>query len=298
MAHKLETFTAKDFINLTFCCQEATVITDFSDLESVGKAHYLALYGGMASTDELAQVDGVETALLLIENGNGVITPYGVVYDNGMKLEELYDGKIFPNYEYGDTILILTMSDQTDTMKETYLYLPMPESKVERILHRAGIQTYEDIRLHFASSALPKALEDTLNVENENLFELNDMARSVIQLGQADQTKLGAVVEWLKPGSAEEITNLAAQLELFDFVPAVSNVKEYGRYMIMDSGHFEYDENLDEFYDFERYGRQRMDSEQGAFTSEGYVSYQGERSLDELLAGSTEEAGFQMGGIR
>ena len=35
MAHKLELFELKDLINLTFCCQQATVITDFSDLAAV-----------------------------------------------------------------------------------------------------------------------------------------------------------------------------------------------------------------------------------------------------------------------
>ena len=34
MAHKLELFELKDLINLTFCCQQATVITDFSDLDA------------------------------------------------------------------------------------------------------------------------------------------------------------------------------------------------------------------------------------------------------------------------
>ena len=32
MAHKLELSELKDLINLTFCCQQTTVITDFSDL--------------------------------------------------------------------------------------------------------------------------------------------------------------------------------------------------------------------------------------------------------------------------
>lgn len=75
MAHKLEIFKMKDFINLTFCCQQATVITDFSDLESVGKIHYLHLNGGCAPIDEYNQVDGVETALLLIQNGSATVTP-------------------------------------------------------------------------------------------------------------------------------------------------------------------------------------------------------------------------------
>ena len=38
MAVRLGTFDMTDFINLTFCCQQATVITDFSDLEAVGRS--------------------------------------------------------------------------------------------------------------------------------------------------------------------------------------------------------------------------------------------------------------------
>ena len=67
-----------DLINLTFSCQQVTVITDFSDLEQVGRDHYMVLNGGCASKEELDALDGYETALLLIDEGNGVITPYGV----------------------------------------------------------------------------------------------------------------------------------------------------------------------------------------------------------------------------
>ena len=98
MAHKLELFELKDLINLTFCCQQATVITDFSDLSAVGRNHYMNLHGGCAKTEELDALDGEKTARQLIENGNGAVTPYGVVYDNGMKLEPVYDGRFFPGY--------------------------------------------------------------------------------------------------------------------------------------------------------------------------------------------------------
>ena len=90
MAHKLELFELKDLINLTFCCQQATVITDFSDLAAVGRDHYMNLHGGSASVDELNALDGKGTARQLIESGSGTVTPYGVVYDNGMKLEQVY----------------------------------------------------------------------------------------------------------------------------------------------------------------------------------------------------------------
>ena len=51
MAHKLGLSHIKDFINLTFCCQQATVITDFSDLEQVGRSHYMNLNGGSVTED-------------------------------------------------------------------------------------------------------------------------------------------------------------------------------------------------------------------------------------------------------
>ena len=100
MADKWKLTDMKDLINLTFCCQEATVITDFSDLEAVGRNHYMNTHGGCASAEELDNLDGEETAILLIEDNEGTITRYGVVYDNGMQLSQLYDGKHLPCYHY------------------------------------------------------------------------------------------------------------------------------------------------------------------------------------------------------
>ena len=40
MAEKLDLCNITDLINLTFCCQKATVITDFSNLEAVGRSHF------------------------------------------------------------------------------------------------------------------------------------------------------------------------------------------------------------------------------------------------------------------
>lgn len=34
-------YKLKDLINLTFCCQEATVVADFSNLEDIGRKHFL-----------------------------------------------------------------------------------------------------------------------------------------------------------------------------------------------------------------------------------------------------------------
>lgn len=100
MAEKLNLASMKDLINLTFCCQQATVITDFTNLREIGRDHYMNIHGGCASMEELEQLDGEETAILLIEDNEGTVTRYGVVYDNGMQLSQLYDGKHLPCYHY------------------------------------------------------------------------------------------------------------------------------------------------------------------------------------------------------
>ena len=111
MAVRLGTFDMTDFINLTFCCQQATVITDFSDLDAVGRQHYMTLEGGCASEEELEQVDGRAAALKLILNKHGTITPYGVVYDNGMELEKFYkEGGPFPDYLDREFVILLEAS--------------------------------------------------------------------------------------------------------------------------------------------------------------------------------------------
>ena len=48
----------EDFINLPFCCDRVTVIYDFSDLEAVGRRHYLNTHGGCASAEESLPVCG------------------------------------------------------------------------------------------------------------------------------------------------------------------------------------------------------------------------------------------------
>ena len=133
MAHKLELFELKDLINLTFCCQQATVITDFSDLAAIGRDHYMNLHGGSASVDELNKLDGKGTARQLIESGSGTVTPYGVVYDNGMKLEQVYDGRFFPCYYYEPNVITVAVTSKTepeDTNHITWLFLPMVQEEI------------------------------------------------------------------------------------------------------------------------------------------------------------------------
>ena len=306
MAHKLELFELKDLINLTFCCQKATVINNFSDLEAIGRDHYMNLHGGCASTQELEDLDGAETARLLIDSGAGEVTPYGVVYDNGMKLEQYYDGQHFPAYLYEPCMLMIGLTfrlEPEDTKNITWLYLPAAKGQLERAMVRSGITDPADMRFRFSESMFPDEVDAALDFRYENIYELNDLALAVSKLSVEAQKKLGAVVEMAEPEYASQICRLAENLDQFEFAPGAHTPAEYGRFMIQESGHFEYDENLEGFYDYEKFGLQRMEQESGMFTDRGYVSYHGTMSLEELMMEDPTESfregqGLQMGGMK
>ena len=299
MAHKLELFELKDLINLTFCCQQATVITDFSDLAAVGRDHYMNLHGGNAKTEELDALDGKEIARQLIENGGGTIAPYGVVYDNGMKLEQVYDGRFFPCYYYEPnaiTVAVTSKSEPEDTEHITWLFLPMEREEIDRVLLRGGTTDPADVRLRLEDSQLPNEVDVLLDMEYETLSDLNELAEATDRLSEADMEKLGAVVTLAEPKSAAQIKNLAEHLDLFDFAPGAHSPAEYGKYMIRQSGHFDYDENLDAFYDYEKCGLERMNAEDGMFTDRGYIAYKGYYSMEEVMNGS-QSSHMEMGGL-
>ena len=299
MAHKLELFELEDLINLTFCCQQATVITDFSDISAVGRNHYMNLHGGSARVDELEALDGVETARQLIENGNGAVTPYGVVYDNGMKLEPVYDGRFFPCYYYEPnaiTVAVTSKAEPEDTEHITWLFLSMTQEEIGRALQRAGITDPSEIRLRLEDSQFPNEVDVLLDMEYETLSDLNELAEATDGLSNADMEKLGAVVTLAEPKSAAQIKNLVESLDLFDFAPGVHTPQDYGKYMIRQSGRFDYDENLDAFYDYEKYGTERMNEEDGMFTDRGYIAYKGYVSMEEVMNGS-QSSRMEMGGM-
>lgn len=299
MAHKLELSELKDLINLTFCCQEATVITDFSDLAAVGRDHYMNLHGGCATVAELEALNGEKTARQLIESGSGTVTPYGVVYDNGMKLEQVYDGQFFPCYYYephATTVAVTSKSEPENTDNITWLYLPMAQEEIDRALQRAGITDFADLRLRLEDSQLPNEVNVLLDMEHESLANLNALAQATDALSTDDIKKLCAVVTLAKPQNAEQVKNLAENLDLFDFAPDAHSPAEYGKYMIQQSGHYEFDENLDEFYDYEGYAQQHMNEEDGMFTDRGYIAYKEYFSLEKIMEGG-QGGSMEMGGM-
>ena len=291
---------ADELIDLSFCAREVTVISDFTDLEKTGKRHYLTVHGACDS-EELENLDGKETALALISGQPGYVTQFGVVYDNGIKLEQAYDRKHLITSRCLESCILelkLRATGEDDPKKQEWVQLPASRMKLERAMLRAGIASCGEMQMLFSGSRFPDAVDCALDFEHESLFELNRLCHACSNFKEQDFVKLGAVCQMAKPTCAANIRQLAENLDQFDFAPNAHTPEELGRDMIQRSGHYEYDENLEDFYNYGDYGVKRMLQEDGVFVDRGYVSYRGTLTLDELMRDDPAESQQQEQDVR
>ena len=262
MASKLCLSDIKDFINLTFCCQQATVITDFTDLERIGKDHALTVCGDSMSMEMIERVGGRTVALDLIQRGIGVVTPYGVVYDNGMKLEPLYDGRHFPAYLYGLPQLGIEIKAGQDGAAAGFLCLPCSDLQIQRTMQRAG-SGGQGFHMEVTMDSLPQQVSSVISLTRDGLDKLNALCRAIEPLNVEQKEKLEAVVLVARPKYAGEVRQLAQNLDQFQFVPKP------------------FEPNAD-----------------CAMTDLGYVAYHGCLTLEELMKDDpTEQSRREMRGI-
>ena len=281
---------ADELIDLSFCAREVTVVSDFNDLELVGKRHYLTVHGA-CDPKELEDLDGKETALALISGQPGYVTQFGVVYDNGIKLEQAYDRKHLPPIWMPESCIMglkIRATGEDDPKKQGWVQLPTSRVKLERAMLRAGIAPCGEMQILVSDSRFPDEVNCALDFERESPFELNQLCHACSGFKEQDFVKLGAVCQMAKPACAANIRQLAENLDQFDFAPNAHTPEELGKYMIQQSGH--YDENLEDFYNYGDYGVKRILLDDGVFVDCGYVSYHGILTLDELMRDDPAES--------
>lgn len=291
---------ADELIDLSFCARDVTVVSDFNDLELVGKRHYLTVHG-TCDPKELENLDGKETALALISGQPGYVTRYGVVYDNGIKLEQAYDRKHLPQSWMAENSILelkIRATGEDDPKKQEWVQLPTSQIKLERAMLRVGIASCGEMQMLVTDSRFPDEVDCALDFEHESLFELNQLCHACSNFKEQDLEKLGAVCQMAKPTCAANIRQLAENLDQFDFAPNVHTPEELGKYMIQQSGHYEYDENLEDFYNYGDYGVKRILQDDGVFVDHGYVSYHGTLTLEELMQDDPAESYQQEQDVR
>ncbi|KXL53787.1 antirestriction protein (ArdA) [Anaerotignum neopropionicum] len=275
MAYAEKAETTADLINITFNTHCYSLVADFSNLDGVGKKMYLTEQGAV-SEKELQEFDGrAYFEKLLAENPNTRITPYGILYQNKNPIQTIYDGLHFPLYHWQDEMAELEVGKDGYSQ---FLYLPCTQMQIEYALLRLDADSLSDCNLGLTSDHFPETMLEIITSDKplyENVDNLNYFASKFREIGTQEESYFEKLMEFVQSDNQKDLKTLLDSMYEFELFPNIHTAEEYGKYIICESGHFDYDENLEEYIDFERYGKQKIASENGAFTEKGYVLYHG-----------------------
>lgn len=150
-----------------------------------------------------------------------------------------------------------------------WVKLPVPEDKLEDVLHRIGInEQYEE---YFISDY--ESLFSNLHIsEYASIAELNELAEQIEGLADHDYDKLAAVLECESSMSIAEILEVIEALDDFDLLANITTEEELGDYYLEDIFYGISDTVL-RYIDTQRLGRDiHLENGRGTFTSYGYLS--------------------------
>ncbi|WP_195838003.1 antirestriction protein ArdA [Tissierella pigra] len=267
--------TMAELINLSFNMHCYSLVSDFNNLEKVGKDLYLTERQAV-STKELDELDGESYAMDVIKNNpNPIITPYGVLYKNNNVPEQVYNGKQFPPYIWKETIVAVQMTAKGEN---EYIYLPCSDVEVEKALMRLETPYLHDCEVAVDSHSFPDNILNIVSSSTTSVIKvdaLNKLSKHYSEMGSQDTRYFEKLMDHIKPRTIDEVFALAESMYEFELFDGIKDIESYGRYMICESGRFEYDPNLEEYIDFKRYGREKMAQEDGAFSNKGYIIYHG-----------------------
>lgn len=230
----------KDFINMAFCCKEVTVISDFSKLEEAGQQHYLTTHGGSVPADEMSYVDGKGLAERLIRSGEGKPTPHGLFFRNGMRMGEQYRGRGFPPYLWNTAQAEMELT--TPDGATAYIFLPTTELALERFQQREGIRHLAEcqrtLRLFHSQG---ESME--MQGDMDEFREWNQLCERLDAMSEPQRSKFYAAVEVTGAEDLAQMQLLASSLGDFELTPGVKDAEGYGKYVIKESGRYDYKRN-------------------------------------------------------
>ena len=118
--------------------------------------------------------------------------------------------------------------------------------------------------------------------EYENLDELNYLASKLEEMSDSEYAQFQAGVEMGDHcGSLQEIINLTENLDCYEVYPAIHDYDDLGRYYIEELEVMQVPEHLQNYIDYEAYGRDVAMDENGSFTDQGYVRDTGDRFCED-----------------
>ena len=164
-----------------------------------------------------------------------------------------------------------------------WVKFPTTAEELKEVFKRIGIGQRDDFGQPYEEwfitdyDCYVDGLYDKLG-EYENLDELNYLASKLDEMSDSEYAHFQAGMEMGDHcGSLQEIINLTENLDCYEIYPDIHDYDDLGRYYIEELEVMQVPEHLQNYIDYEAYGRDVAMDENGSFTDQGYVRDTGDR---------------------
>ena len=164
-----------------------------------------------------------------------------------------------------------------------WVKFPTTAEEMKEVFKRIGIGQKDDFGQPYEEwfitdyDCYVDGLYDKLG-EYENLDELNYLASKLDEMSDSEYAQFQAGMEMGDhSGSLQEIINLTENLDCYEVYPHIADYDDLGRYYIEELDAMQVPEHLQNYIDYEAYGRDVAMDENGSFTDQGYVRDTGDR---------------------
>lgn len=288
----------KSLINLTFNLDRYTLITDVSSPLAIGKKYTLNTEGAIP-TDHSRDAEFDSLGRDIIAGRKGDLTEYGLLIVSDKPMEQYYDGKTFPLYDYYGSLLFVGI--KYDEREEGVSIAEDPGSIITAI-NRLGAEKPSDCKAYILEySPKLEPMMDRLRevLEKEGLMALSRVARKMYE-GNIDAAELNAVADFAKVHSSANLITLADHLSKFEYMKDVLDEEDVGRYFVdeYDNGHtYQVSIEMEDYVDFRTFGTDMMEKYHGKFIEGGAVCFSNEYDMDILDELEPENENQSMGGM-
>ena len=164
-----------------------------------------------------------------------------------------------------------------------WVKFPTTAEELKEVFKRIGIGQRDDFGQPYEEwfitdyDCYVDGLYDKLG-EYESLDELNYLASKLDEMSNSEYAQFQAGMEMGDHcGSLQEIINLTENLDCYEVYPHIADYDDLGRYYIDELEVMQVPEHLQNYIDYEAYGRDVAMDENGSFTDQGYVRDTGDR---------------------
>ena len=164
-----------------------------------------------------------------------------------------------------------------------WVKFPTTAEEMKEVFKRIGIGQRDDFGQPYEEwfitdyDCYVDGLYDKLG-EYESLDELNYLASKLDEMSESEYAQFQAGMEMGDHcGSLQEIINLTENLDCYEVYPDIEDYDDLGRYYIEELEVMQVPEHLQNYIDYEAYGRDVAMDENGSFTDQGYVRDTGDR---------------------